>query len=441
MVGTDLFVKPYSLRAPRENFMLGLCTVCAPTAIAFISLIFPSVSFSEFVLFIVGGMLFVSVSRGRLLGSSIRIEGRQLPEIQQVADEVAARLGMHTPTVFVRDDPSIPIAAVGVGEPYALIISSQYYEHLRRGELKFLIARELGHIAAGHVRITSLLSASGRENPIVALVFGSWLRLTEYTADRVGLLCCDGLQDALGGIAITTFHAIGRHVDLAVLSEQRRDLMAEPMLRMGEWLSGVPYATNRLEALRAFNVSPLAAQWRTALAAPRPPVPVEAAQPAGAVAKRDCAPVFRRVAAAVIDYAVVAAILKTPFGAQVSDSATKISDADLSELPAFLKPLVAHGNSHVHWSYDPAASLAVVAFFVYSAILVASSGQTLGMMVMELRVVTTRFARPGLLQILWRYIAAFGSTLVVIGFFLMFLRIQPHDRVSGTRLIRGRKAA
>jgi Zn-dependent protease with chaperone function/uncharacterized RDD family membrane protein YckC len=440
MVGTDLFLKPNSLRVAGETRRLVLCIACAPMVVALISIIFPSVSFSEFVLLIVGGLAFVSISRGRLLGSSIRIEGRQLPEIQQITDEVAARLGMRAPQVFVRDDPSVPIAAVGVGEPYALIISSQYYEHLRRGELKFLIAREFGHIAAGHTRLASLLSASGRENPVVALVFGAWLRMTEYTGDRVGLLCCDGLDDALGGIAITTFHAIGRHVDLAVLTEQRRELEAEPMLRMGEWLAAVPYATNRLEALRAFDTSPLAAQWRRQLAAPRAARAADVAEPVGAVAKRDCAPVFRRIAAAFIDYAIVAAIFKTPFGASVSESAThRLSKDDLADVPGFLRPFFDSG--HVHTSFDPAAILTLMAFFAYSAILVAFSGQTLGMMVMELRVVTTRFARPGIFQTLWRYVAALGATMTTVALFTFFLRIQPHDRISGTRLVRGRKTA
>ncbi len=437
MVGADLFAKPDSLRVPRENLMLAACTLSAPLVIALVSLIFPSVSFSEFVLLIVGGMVFVSISRGRLLGSSVRIEGRQLPEIQQLADEVAAQLGMRTPQIFVRDDPAVPIAAVGIGEPYALIISSQYYEHLRRGELKFLIARELGHIAAGHTRIASLLSASGRENPVVALVFGGWLRLTEITADRVGLLCSDGLEDALGGIAITTFHAIGRHVNMTVLAEQRRELEAEPMLRMGEWIAGAPYATNRLEALRSFDASPLAGLWRARLAAPRALAPSDAAAPPVAVTARDCAPMFRRVGAAIIDYSAIAAILRTPaVVAKISESATKVSDSDI---PDFLRPWLRHAS--VHTSIDPSSLLPLLAFFGYSALLVAASGQTLGMMVMELRVVTTRFAQPTPLQTLWRYIAAFATTVTTIAFFAVFMRIQPHDRLSGTRLVRGRKLA
>jgi Zn-dependent protease with chaperone function len=434
-IGTELFAAPNSLRMPGEWRSLWLCIIAAPLVIAAARIVFPGLSVSEFVLLIAAGLAFVSVSRGRLLGSSIRIEGRQLPEIAELTKDLAMRLGMPTPQVFVRDDPFVPIAAVGVGEPYALIISSQYYEHLRRGELQFLIARELGHIAAGHTRLTSLLSASGRENPLVALVFGAWLRRTEFTADRIGLLCSDGLGDALGAIAITTFHAIGRHVDLDVLAEQRSELNADPTLRLGEWMSAIPYATNRLEALRLFDASALAQSWRARLRN----TPLVAIAPAeersGEVTRRDCAPLVRRATAAFIDFNVISAIVETPVGAKVTKVNVDLSDPDI---PEFVKSLVGHLP---HMTVGFTGFTTVLAFFIYSAILVGLGGQTLGMTIMELRVVTTRFGRPTIVQSVWRYIVALFSFLTVVPAFAgLFVRVMPQDRLSGTRVIRGRKA-
>jgi Zn-dependent protease with chaperone function/uncharacterized RDD family membrane protein YckC len=438
----NLFAGAESLRVRGERVSLWSCILLAPAVIALASLIFPGVSMSEFILLIVGGMLFVSISRGRLLGSSIRIEGRQLPEIAEVAESVAKRIGLPAPQIFVRDDPFVPISSAGIGEPYSLVISSQYYEHLRRGELAFLIARELGHIAAGHTRLTSLLSASGRENPVVALVFGAWLRKTEYTADRVGLLCCDSLDEALGAISITTFHSIGRRVDMRVLAEQRRELDADPTLRMGEWITGVPYATNRLDALRAFAASPLASIWQrrlrdAAAAAPDGDAAAIAArredEGSGTVTKRECAPLFRRVAAVALDLAVLDAIFKTALVVEISDAVTP---SHAASIPAFLRPLL----SHVH-VLDPFSVVTIFALFAYSAILVGFSGQTLGMMIMELRVVTTTYGRPTLVQSFWRYtigLCCLMSALVLLG---LFARIQLHDRLSRTRLIRGRKLA
>ncbi len=429
-----LFEGPNSLRVRGERTALRLCVLAAPITIGFVSIVFPGVSFSEFVLLIVGGLAFVSISRGKLIGSSIRIDERQLPELHAIARDVAQRLGMATPQIFVRDDPSVPITATGIGEPYALIISSQYYEHLRRGELAFLIARELAHIAAGHTRFTSLLSASGRENPAVALVFGAWLRRTEYTADRVGVLCCDGIEDALGGISISTYHSIGRRVDMRAIAEQRNELQADATLRIGEWVAGMPFATNRLEALQRFVASPLAATWRDTLAAPLPSQAAELDVAADRVVRRDCAPLGRRIAAFAIDFAVIAAILKTPLGSAVKVSSTDV-DADS---PHWLKTLLAH-TSFVHFGADLFVTFAV--FFIYSALLVALSGQTLGMMLMELRVVTTRYARPTIVQSVWRYSVAFGSAISAFALMGFFMRVHPHDRLSRTRLVRGRKTA
>jgi Zn-dependent protease with chaperone function len=433
MVATDLFLREQTLRVPGERRALWTCVLAAPLVIAVASLVFPAVSLSEFILLIAAGLVFVSIGRGRLLGSSIRIEGRQFPEIAELTTALAAQLGMPAPQVFVRDDPFVPITTVGIGEPYSLIISSQYYEHLRRGELRFLIARELGHIAAGHTRLTSLLSVSGRENPVVALVFGAWLRKTEFTADRVGFLCCDGLDHALGAIAITTFHAIGRRVDLDVLAEQRAELDSEPALRLGEWIAGAPYATNRLDALRKFATEPAALAWREKLVASDHNPLALIDDPSHRVERAECASVVRRLCAMLIDLAVIAAVLQIPIVANVSHDvgASKGDDAFATTILHYL-PVIKIGAKGV---------FVFMAFFIYSGLLVALGGQTLGMTVMDVRVVrTTDFGRPGIFQSLWRYFVAFCSAMSSIALVGFFMRIHPHDRLSGTRLVGGRKA-
>jgi Zn-dependent protease with chaperone function/uncharacterized RDD family membrane protein YckC len=411
-----------------------MCLLASPVVIALVGLAFPSVSVSEFVLLIVGAMLFVSVGRGRLLGSSIRIDGRQLPEIDRLVSAIAAKLDVATPQIFIRDDFFVPIAAVGVGDPYALVLSSQYVDHLHQGELAFLIGRELGHIAAGHSRITSLLSTSGRENPVVALVFGAWLRRMEYTADRVGLLCCNGPDDAIGAIAITTFHSIGRRVDMAVLAEQRRELDAEPTLRMGEWVGGMPYATNRLQALRDFELSPLAARWRNRLETRRAePSTAASAMSRETVSRHDCSGVWRRLSAMLLDLVVIDAILKSP----VVEYVPHVKGA-LRDFPEWMRPFIAHLPAI---TLGLPAVLAVTMYFLYGAIFVGISGQTLGMMIMDLRVVTTRFARPSPAQAVWRYAVAFGSLLTAFALLGFFFRVHPHDRLSRTRVVFGRRSA
>jgi len=432
MVGSELFAGPQSLRVAGERRSLWICFIFAPMVIGLVRLVFPSVSLSEFVLLIAAGLVFVSISRGRLLGSSIRIEGRQFPEIAELTESLAKRIGVAAPQVFVRDEPFVPIVAVGVAEPYALVISSQYYEHLRRDELGFLIARELGHIAAGHTRLTSLLSASGRENPVVALVFGAWLRKIEYTADRVGLLCCGGLGDALGAISITTFHAIGRRVDMQVLAEQRDELQTDPALRIGEWIAATPYATNRLDALRTFSASPLAAHWGTRLAESQQTLLATSVDVQHDVKRDECASLVRRICASCIDLAVISALLHSPVLINVSDDVSHDhGKRHIAESMLHYMPFIEVGTY---------STMLIIAFFIYSALLVAIGGQTLGMTVMDVRVVTMNFTKPSIVQSLWRYFIAFLTTMSSVALVGFFMRIHPHDRFSRTRLVGARKS-
>jgi Zn-dependent protease with chaperone function/uncharacterized RDD family membrane protein YckC len=398
----------------------------APITIGLAHIVLPSLTISEFVLLIAAGLVFVAIARGRLIGSSIRVEPRQFPELALTVEELSARLGIPAPQVFIRDDQANPIAATGVGEPYSLVISSQYYELLRPGELAFLIAREIGHIAAGHTRWASLLSASGRENPIVSLVFGAWLRRCELTADRIGVLCCDDLEDAFSAICMTTFHSAGRRVDRFVLAEQRAELAADPSLRLGELIASVPYATTRLDALRGFVGSPLALYWRPTLSRGGRPAAIVPAASARNLERDDVASRGRRIGAAVIDFAFLSSIVRVPL-----EMSAKVDSHDTA-----FERFVVNNLGLAHFGLDTITAFLV--YFLYSAILVALIGQTLGMTVFNVRVVTTGFLRPTIVQTFWRYTLAFGSVVTLFVFVGLFRRVQPHDVLSRTRVVRAR---
>jgi hypothetical protein len=176
--------------------------------------------------------------------------------------------------VFISNDYFVPVNSIGLGEPYALVISSQYLQLFGHDELAFMIGRELGHIAGGNTRLLSLINASGRSNPIIASLFGAWIRQTEYSADRAGLLCAP-IEAAVKAIAISTFHASGRHVEAAVLADQRRDIESDLTLRLGELTGMMPYAVNRVRALETFAASDTYRYWMDRFE--RDPLPVRAA--------------------------------------------------------------------------------------------------------------------------------------------------------------------
>ena len=291
------------VRGERTTFVWTLLTL--PVTVVVLGWVLQhAITWQEIALLVVVAMVYVSFARGRLLGGGLRVHAGQFGHVHAIVDDCARRLRMPTPHVFVRDDPFVPVVAIGIGEPYAVVLSAQHLEEFGEGELRFLIGRELGHIAAGHTRFTSLLSANGRETGVIALAFGAWLRRIDYTADRIGLLCCGSLEAAMRAIAVSTFGTVGHKVDLGAFAEQLKELHAEPSLRLAEWTASTPYATNRIAALHRFARDPLYAHWAQRFA--------ENATAPIVTEEREAvyAGFWRRMTAFLVDCAVVQAIVR-----------------------------------------------------------------------------------------------------------------------------------
>ncbi|HET9394032.1 MAG TPA: RDD family protein [Candidatus Rubrimentiphilum sp.] len=353
-------------------------------------------------------MVYVTIARGALLGSCVMITKHHFPELFAVVERCSSLLQLPMPMVFVRDDIHVPVVAVGFGDPYSLIVSSHWLDHFKEDELTFMIGRELGHIAAGHTRLTSILSVNGRENAIISLIFGAWLRRTEFTADRVGLLCCGSTEAAYRAIALCEFHLFARKVDLAAFAQQRAEIAHDSVLRLGEWLSPNPYATNRMESLRVFHHTALYDYWEERLLAqPVKSVPVQ--HRSDRVTKQDCASFGRRLAAIAIDYALVSAT------ASLVVTSTGVH------------------SPGIHWNvnFDPGPG---AMFLLYNMVLVAIAGQTFGMMIVSVRVTNMHFERPRPLQVVWRYLIAVPLFVLSV-LWPGFWRVELHDRASGTRLV------
>jgi Zn-dependent protease with chaperone function/uncharacterized RDD family membrane protein YckC len=434
---SQLFSGADSLRVRGERATFVWTLVTLPLTIAVLGWVLQhQLTWQELALLVVVAMVYVAFARGRLLGAGLRVHAGQFAHVHAVVEDCARMLRMPTPHVFVRDDPFVPVIAIGIGDPYAIVISAQFVEHFLEDELRFLVGRELGHIASGHTRYTSLMSSNGRENGVVAIAFGPWLRKIDYTADRVGLLCCGSLDAALRAIAVSTFHALGRKIDLGAFAEQLKELQAEPSLRMAEWTASTPYATNRIAALHRFAREPLYARW-----APRFAENASALAVAGNT-ETVYAGFWRRAWAFAIDLVVIQTLVPAAHAVQTnvysSDAAVKALSAD-PNAPAWAlnlaKSAATHGHATVAVAND---ALLWVASFGYVIVLVALIGQTFGMMVSDLRVVRAdRLRRVGFGAAVGRYVSLAFSLVAVFGWFWIFRRVQPYETWSRTRLVSG----
>lgn len=500
-----LFTGPGSLREPSERLAFWLTGLCAfPAALLIGYVLHESIGASQVALFIVVAMVYVTLARGRLLGSSVRIHRTQYPRVFSIVQGACAALEIPMPMIFVREDNYVPAVALGFGVPYALVLSSHWVELFSDDELTFLIGRELGHIAAGHTRFHSLLSVNGNENPLISLIFGAWLRRCALTCDKVGLLCCGSLDAAIRSLGVSAFHEFGRRVDYEVFADQNAEIAADSVLRWGEWLSSEPYATKRIASMRRFIATQAyldAQAWFLRERSESPPALVLPGE--AKVALRDCAGWWRRFAALSIDAVVVSAII-TSFGGTVAPIAHR-SDTNVSVIPgdvsisepglgavtiqgkkhasatsepvrspsptptpavtrpherrvwktekAYLGPFVFSdegiamklGDREVPLSFTALASTIsdVIQgigfpfwFPIYLALLVILAGQTFGMMIAGLRVVTTDFRKPSVARTIFRYFIAFWFCWLIVPLSMIWRRILLHDRWTGTRLVK-----
>jgi Zn-dependent protease with chaperone function/uncharacterized RDD family membrane protein YckC len=418
------------VRGERATFVWTLLSL--PLSILVIGAVLQhQITYSQLALLVVVAMVYVAFARGRLLGGGLRVHAGQFAHVHAVVEECARMLRMPAPHVFVRDDPFVPVVAIGIGAPYAIVISAQFVEHFSDDELRFLVGRELGHIASGNTRFTSLLSSNGRENGVIAVAFGAWLRKIDYTADRVGLLCCGSLDTALRAIAVSTFHSLGRKIDLGAFAAQLKELNAEPSLRMAEWTASTPYATNRIAALHRFARDPLYLTWSKRFAANA------AASNVAATSGPAYAGFGRRAWALAIDVVVIQTLIpavnlltRPPRSGPARIAKELAADKDAAGIVQALTnaqlPQLAHDT--VLW----------LAFLAYVIVLVALAGQTFGMMVCDLRVVgVDHGARIGLRRAVGRYVSFLASLCVLVGWWSIFRRVQPFEKWSRTRLVSG----
>jgi hypothetical protein len=243
-------------------------------------------------------------------------------------------------------------------------------------------------------------------------------------------------------IAVTAFHSLGRKIDLGAFAEQLKELHAEPSLRMAEWTASTPYATNRIAALHRFARDPLYQTWAQRF---RDNVTAPEGTEAGETVY---ASFWRRTLAFGIDVLVVQTIIPavnavraqlTP--AQVAAAKATANDPQTPRWVAGLVNDLGNAMPHAMVTFNPRGALFWAAFFVYGVVLVALVGQTFGMMVSDLRVVgANREARVGLRRALGRYVSLTLSIFAVFGWFSIFRRVQPYEKMSRTRLVSGSAA-
>lgn len=207
---------------------------------------------------------------GTILASGIPVNEKNYPEINKIVDECSARLNIKRPYVIITNSIN-GINAMTFGsdeEPY-IALSSLLTRIMSTNQLRFIIGHECGHIAMGHVVYHSVATAAGELSQFLPIVgpfinktisfpLNAWSRRSEITADRAGLLCCNGdcilAKKTLLQLETAFMDADKLDVD-SYVKHSDKFLSKNNFRKVGEFLNSHPLIPKRIHALDEFEKS------------------------------------------------------------------------------------------------------------------------------------------------------------------------------------------
>ncbi len=195
-------------------------------------------------------------------GSGVRLGPEQMPDLHARVREMAERLGMRgCPDAYLLQAGGAlnALATRFLGAQIIVLYSDLLDACGDNTEARdFIIAHELGHLRAGHLRLRWLY-APGLFVPFLGTAYS---RACEYTSDRYGLAGCRDAERGLDGLCILAAGGRqGPRVNRRALVAQRADLNTFWMT-LGKWLSTHPPLAARLAALRpVLGESQVLSRW------------------------------------------------------------------------------------------------------------------------------------------------------------------------------------
>ncbi len=253
-------------RYPGEVISLALTFIILLSLYALATIFFPPtwsstlkallITLSGLAVFIVG----VKLQQRAAFGTLVRVSPRQFPELYDLAAKAAERLASPFVPVYVKRSSEMNIYTIGLWQKPIIVLTSSLVDQMEPGNLQFFIGREIGHVAAGHIWLRTLLKPVGADIPIIgkllnSVIFGDWINRTEFTADRAGLIACRSLTVAVStmlkfGVGVRLFEKLDIKEFLGQINEVRN-----VRGHLTEIVAEQPYLTRRIRAIVRFSLS------------------------------------------------------------------------------------------------------------------------------------------------------------------------------------------
>lgn len=133
-------------------------------------------------------------------GSNLKVTKDSYPQIYQYLEDACKILDLKDiPDLYIDWSYNINACTIGAENPI-IILNSGLIDLCDDEEIMFIIGHEVGHIKSNHMlyhMMAQVINYFIEATPGGTLVAGSlqfalyyWSRMSEFTADRAGLMCC-----------------------------------------------------------------------------------------------------------------------------------------------------------------------------------------------------------------------------------------------------------
>lgn len=229
--------------------LVGSVVVAEPTVILPLILLIGSVLLLAWIT--------ARVTRGAILGNSIKVCGKQFPEIDKIKNDLMLRMDYKQPTeIYIVEEGTLnAFLSRFIGTRYIVLNSGLVSAMLkgdRREELTFVIGRAIGHLKAKHFRfwILQFLIAAETLNPVVYLLY---TRMVHYSGDRMGLVACGSPDAAVSAlIKLAVGDKLRASVDEEQVFRQEKEVRSSFGAFVAEFMSTHPHLVKRITAVRKY---------------------------------------------------------------------------------------------------------------------------------------------------------------------------------------------
>ncbi|MCQ2076323.1 MAG: M48 family metallopeptidase [Bacteroidaceae bacterium] len=146
-----------------------------------------------------------------LKGGHFQVTEESCPEVYKIVEDVQKVLGVsHLPNIYTKWEYAINAYTTGLNDDSLMVLNTGAIDLLTDEELKFVVGHEFGHIKSKHVvfhTMAEMFDVAMSMLPVIGnlaepakywLLY--WQRMSEFTADRAGLLACQNIDVALNAI-------------------------------------------------------------------------------------------------------------------------------------------------------------------------------------------------------------------------------------------------